>query len=972
MKHTTLTLATLAALTTVASAHSWKAGETPVFTEAMRAHVLADWERDHGIKQSATPQLASIGDATNVGKAPAQAGNFTPFAPKVQVKWDNDFLYIESNGLPSHNMMVGITAWQQQVPLPQSYTGDNAWRLPLKPVVAKTPQLVENHFLRGAIAIGVNGIPIFNPQNNRGEVSYEIGELDQWGGHCGRADDYHYHIAPLHLESVVGKGKPVAYALDGYPIYGLTEPDGSPVGQLDECHGHDDAKIGYHYHASTKRPYLQSAFHGEVVEADGQVDPQPRAMGVREALTALRGAKITGFESTGASSYKLSYEVNGDKRSVAYAINADGTYPFEFDNGREGKSTETYSQRRGPPPGAQREGRNGPEGKGKGKGKGGKGGPGGKGRPEDNPPPRPEGDDRRPPRPESASSSIMDANGDGVVSAAEFAEATKRDFAQNNKGGSLADALAKAREQFNNFDHNRDGQLDRPELDELAGKSGPREDRPQAGSEPPPREEMKRGEDRQGGGDRRDQKQEAFVALPDQPRSSDGKFLLTSPATEDLKEMPAEFTGDGEGATLPLEWKGAPAGTQGYALIMDHVAPGGDKKWYWTVYDIPASVTSLPKNAQGIGKVGTGFKGEIGYEPPHSRGPGAKTYVLTMYALSSPLNVTQSPREVGREALIAAMKGKVLASSSLRVVHTSNGNAGPAGGAERPKREGERPRAEAAMNDRRPPSEETPSAPGGMRPLDNIFTNDARGKTEVAQNNARLPEPPPSGPGGGKGDGKGKGKGKGGPGGKGGPDSKGLIKPQMSDTVHINVYADNWFALFINGELVAVDSIKFTPHNVVSLDILPEYPMTIAVLAKDNADAKTGMEYGDHIGDGGFTIKFSDGTVSNATWKAKSFFKGPLNHDTANPKVEHTPIPEGWWKPDFDDSTWKNSVEYTEERVNPKEPYFNADFQGAKWIWTEDLDLDNTVIFRTKIDKPGWTKRWNTKPDIDVSGAPFK
>jgi hypothetical protein len=233
----------------------------------------------------------------------------------------------------------------------------------------------------------------------------------------------------------------------------------------------------------------------------------------------------------------------------------------------------------------------------------------------------------------------------------------------------------------------------------------------------------------------------------------------------------------------------------------------------------------------------------------------------------------------------------------------------------------------------------------------------------------RNANPPPApGGGGGKGDGKG---GKGGKG-KGGPDNKGLIKPAMSDTLHINVYADNWFVLFINGELVAVDSIKFTPHNVVSLDILPEYPMTIAVMAKDNADSKTGMEYGDHIGDGGFTIKFSDSTVSNATWKAKNFFKGPLNHDSKNPKVEHTPIPEGWWETDFDDSKWPNATEYTEERVNPKEPYYNADFAGAKWIWSDDLDLDNTVIFRTKVEKPGWTKRWNTKPDIDISGAPFK
>ena len=70
---------------------------------------------------------------------------------------------------------------------------------------------------------------------------------------------------------MVGKGKPVAWALDGYPVYGLTEPDGSPVRPLDACHGHDDPVIGYHYHAATKYPYLIGAFHGEVTERDGQV-----------------------------------------------------------------------------------------------------------------------------------------------------------------------------------------------------------------------------------------------------------------------------------------------------------------------------------------------------------------------------------------------------------------------------------------------------------------------------------------------------------------------------------------------------------------------------------------------------------------------------------------------------------------------------------------------------------------------------
>ena len=152
--------------------------------------------------------------AKAANSAPQQAAAFRAFAPRVAVRWDEAFLYVESNGLPTHGMMVGITAWQQQVPLPQAYVGRNAWRIPLQPVAATEPVSIKGRFLRGAIALAANGIPIFNPQNNRGEVSAEIGELDQWGGHCGRADDYHYHAAPLHLQVAVGEGRPIAYALD--------------------------------------------------------------------------------------------------------------------------------------------------------------------------------------------------------------------------------------------------------------------------------------------------------------------------------------------------------------------------------------------------------------------------------------------------------------------------------------------------------------------------------------------------------------------------------------------------------------------------------------------------------------------------------------------------------------------------------------------------------------------------------------
>ncbi len=187
-------------------------------------------------------------------------------------------------------------------------------------------------------------------------------------------------------------------------------------------------------------------------------------------------------------------------------------------------------------------------------------------------------------------------------------------------------------------------------------------------------------------------------------------------------------------------------------------------------------------------------------------------------------------------------------------------------------------------------------------------------------------------------------------------------KPQMSDTTKANMYADNWFMLYINGELVAVDSIKFIPHNVVSVDILPSYPMTIAVMARDNADPKTGMEYANtNIGDAGFVLKFGDGTVTNAKWKAKKYSWGPIGRDTRNPRVENLPIPEDWYAVDFDDSDWGHAREYTEAQVEPKQPFFEHDFKGAKFIWTDDIELDNTVIFRHVVKSPPDGK---TRPDF--------
>ncbi|MDB5337305.1 MAG: hypothetical protein JWN70_2924 [Planctomycetaceae bacterium] len=475
-------------------------------------------------------QLNAQQPLANANKTPDMAKPFAAFVKTkaIRTRWDEQFFYVESNGIPDHRMMVGITAWQQQVPLAQPYSGDNAWRIPLHPVPAKNHQSTKDNFLRGAIALAANGVPIFNPLNNRGDDSFLFGELDEFGGHCGRADDYHYHIAPVHLQKTVGKGLPIAYALDGYPIYGYEEPDGSQVVGLDEFNGHKDQQGNYHYHATKAYPYLNGGFYGEVTERGGQVDPQPRAEPLRPDLRPLRDAKITDFVELKPGSFRLTYEVNGKPGTVSYTVTEDGSAKFTFVDTNGTTKTETYTRRQRGPGGDRR------------------------------PPPRP--GDNPPPR------------------------------------------------------------------------DGPRR--------PPPKAQKS----------------------TDKPRSNLPQLTVTSPALDANGFISSEFTCDGQSASPPVEWKAAPPGTKYYAVSLWHIAPDQEKS-YWVIYNIPAKVTKLAKNTQGIGTTGLNDKHRAGYDPMCSKGPGVKEYHITVYALSAEPKLT--PDKATRANLLAAIKDITLAEGTL-------------------------------------------------------------------------------------------------------------------------------------------------------------------------------------------------------------------------------------------------------------------------------------------------------------------
>lgn len=268
---------------------------------------------------------------------------FTAFPARVHTRQDAKNLYVETDGMADHTMMVGIRSWQQQVPLPQAYTGNNAFTIPLTARLADAPVSAKTALFNGAIALAVNGIPIFNALNNRGDDAYLFGELDDFGGHSGRADDYHYHTAPLFLSTTVGATAPIGVALDGFPIYASVEPDGSAVRALDTYNGHSDTTTLYHYHGTRTYPYINGGMRGVVTVVDDHIDPQPTLKPVRPALTPLAGATITAFRSTGTNAWRLEYTISGRVSSVDYRVNGN-VYTYVFTDSAGATRTETYTR----------------------------------------------------------------------------------------------------------------------------------------------------------------------------------------------------------------------------------------------------------------------------------------------------------------------------------------------------------------------------------------------------------------------------------------------------------------------------------------------------------------------------------------------------------------------------------------------------------------------------------------------------
>ncbi len=153
--------------------------------------------------------------------------------------------------------------------------------------------------------------------------------------------------------------------------------------------------------------------------------------------------------------------------------------------------------------------------------------------------------------------------------------------------------------------------------------------------------------------------------------SSSTGFALTSPDVTEGGVLPAEYTCDGSSSTLALNWSGVPEGTVSYALIMHHVAGPDDVHWYWVMYNIPANISGLEKNSMGVGVLGiNSVNDRTEYTPPCSKGPGAKNYTYTVYALSAEPQLNIPASQVTRAVLLDAIQNITLDSAELNVTYT--------------------------------------------------------------------------------------------------------------------------------------------------------------------------------------------------------------------------------------------------------------------------------------------------------------
>lgn len=202
-----------------------------------------------------------------------------------------------------------------------------------------------------------------------------------------------------------------------------------------------------------------------------------------------------------------------------------------------------------------------------------------------------------------------------------------------------------------------------------------------------------------------------------------------------------------------------------------------------------------------------------------------------------------------------------------------------------------------------------------------------------------------------------------------------VASPVLADEtqVSVDVWADNWFEMYVDGERALQDSVPITTErsfNAETATFQVTLPAQIAFMAMDFQENDSGLEYigtqRQQMGDGGFIAQFRDAATgrllgaTDSSMRCMVIHRAPADRSCAR---EASPVagqgacafaaanpPANWTSASFDDSAWPYASEHSAAEVRPKDGYDQIQWDGsAQLIWSDDLVQDNTILCRMTL-----------------------
>ncbi|MEM8858476.1 MAG: PEBP family protein [Chloroflexota bacterium] len=191
----------------------------------------------------------------------------------------------------------------------------------------------------------------------------------------------------------------------------------------------------------------------------------------------------------------------------------------------------------------------------------------------------------------------------------------------------------------------------------------------------------------------------------------------------------------------------------------------------------------------------------------------------------------------------------------------------------------------------------------------------------------------------------------------------------------LEAWADNWFAAYLDEDLIVEDSVSITTErsfNAESVTFSADYPLNLNFVLKDFKENDTGLEYiganNQQMGDGGFIMQLTDVAtgevvaVTNADWSCTVIHEAPLDKSCegeSNPVAgegacafEDLGEPDGWKSAGFDASDWTATTVHSASAVGPKDGYDDISWNSsADIIWGPDLETNNTLLCKVTVSQ---------------------